>query len=350
MDFFLNHKPGNPRNSEGAFVRLANGSFLLVYSRYNGDSWGDDCSADLASRISCDGGKTWSDEKLLLKNPALNVMSVSLLRLHDGRIAMVYLLKRMIDNGCIACTPQIMFSSDEAESWSQPRPVADIPAYLVVNNDRLIQLKNGRLLLPAAYHPYNIGKHISSCAFVRMYLSDDNGETWRESRQNIYPPNWLESSGFQEPCAVEHPDGSLTAYFRTGAGSQYKSFSCDQGETWTEAIPATEFPSPKSPMSVKYHPETGELFAVWNDHSPLRSVAYEDGSWGRTPLVIARSRDNGRTWCGHTVLEDAPDHGFAYIAMLFEGNSLLLEYCCGGDGGMLQDSKVRVFDLAAMNH
>jgi hypothetical protein len=31
-------KPGNPRNSEGSFVNLANGDILFAYSRYTG-SW-----------------------------------------------------------------------------------------------------------------------------------------------------------------------------------------------------------------------------------------------------------------------------------------------------------------------
>ncbi|NLF93034.1 MAG: hypothetical protein GX564_04015 [Oligosphaeraceae bacterium] len=65
---------------------------------------------------------------------------------------------------------------------------------------------------------------------------------------------------------------------------------------------------------------------------------------GRTPLVLARSSDNGKTWKGHLVLEDAPNHGYAYTAMLFDRGKLFLAYCCGGLDTcecMLQDMKIR---------
>ena len=55
----LSHSAGNPRNSEGAFATLSNGQLIYAYSRYNGDSWSDHASADIAARYSDDGGKTW---------------------------------------------------------------------------------------------------------------------------------------------------------------------------------------------------------------------------------------------------------------------------------------------------
>jgi len=38
----LRHKRNNPRNSEGAFITLADGRILFAYSRYYGSSWSDD--------------------------------------------------------------------------------------------------------------------------------------------------------------------------------------------------------------------------------------------------------------------------------------------------------------------
>src|SRR5256885_2346681 len=53
--------PGNPRNSEGDFIRLKSGRLLFVYTHFTGGS-GDAASAFLASRFSDDAGKTWSDK------------------------------------------------------------------------------------------------------------------------------------------------------------------------------------------------------------------------------------------------------------------------------------------------
>ena len=43
---------GNPRNSEGAFLRLADGGILFAYSRYSGEGaeWEDDSPCDIAAR------------------------------------------------------------------------------------------------------------------------------------------------------------------------------------------------------------------------------------------------------------------------------------------------------------
>lgn len=87
-------KPGNPRNSEGGFVTLRDGRILFVYTRYYGESWDDHAPAELAARISTDGGRSYlPDERIIVPNEGRNVMSVSLLRLADGRIALVYLRK-----------------------------------------------------------------------------------------------------------------------------------------------------------------------------------------------------------------------------------------------------------------
>src|SRR6185369_6716692 len=84
----------NPRNSEGDFMPLNNGILMFVYTRFTGGS-GDDARADLAAIYSGDGGKTWSlrYEPVLEHEGLKNVMSVSLLRLPDGAIAMFYLRK-----------------------------------------------------------------------------------------------------------------------------------------------------------------------------------------------------------------------------------------------------------------
>ena len=42
-------KAGNPRNSEGAFITLKDGSILFIYSYYDGKSFEDDARASLAA-------------------------------------------------------------------------------------------------------------------------------------------------------------------------------------------------------------------------------------------------------------------------------------------------------------
>ena len=358
MSFDLIHSAGNPRNSEGSFVRLADGRILFAYTRYRGDSANDHACADLAALYSEDNGESWGGHHIMIENDAVNVMSVSLLRLQDGRIAMAYGRKSTIpgyenDPAVCDCRPVIRFSSDEAVTWSEPVDICAYPGatYLVLNNDRLIQLSSGRLIAPVAHH------HITSKGAMSMrsegffFLSDDGGATWRESKECCYGPQWL-TSGLREPGVVELENGSLMAWWRTNSRCQYKAFSSDGGEHWSVPVPAPEFIGPESPLSIKRDPESRVLYAVWNDWSPERSVPFKIGVWGRTPLVIAKSTDEGSSWSDHLVLESEPDHGYCYTAMFFTGNNkLLLEYCCGGGGEdqrPLFDSRIRVLDLDAM--
>ena len=95
--------PNNPRNSEGDFITLKDGRILFVYSHYTGASGDDHGNAFLAGRYSSDKGKTWTQEdvKIVDQEGDMNVMSVSLLRLKNGEIALFYLRK----NSCTDCIP-----------------------------------------------------------------------------------------------------------------------------------------------------------------------------------------------------------------------------------------------------
>ena len=57
---------GNPRNSEGTFLELADGELIFVYSRFRGDSPNDHAFADLALMRSADGALSWTDEGVIL--------------------------------------------------------------------------------------------------------------------------------------------------------------------------------------------------------------------------------------------------------------------------------------------
>src|SRR4029453_462768 len=111
-----------------------------------------------------------------------NVMSVSLLRLASGRLALFYAFKNNLSD----CRPRLRLSSDEAQTWSEPKLVIAAPGYYVLNNDRVVQLRSGRLEVPVADHRMNgpdAGNYNSfdRRAVAIWYLSDDEGETWREA-------------------------------------------------------------------------------------------------------------------------------------------------------------------------
>ena len=319
----------NPRNSEGDFISLKDGRILLIYTHFTGGG-GDNSTAHLASRVSTDHGVTWSDsDELVLANEGgENVMSVSLLRLQDDRIALLYLRK----NSWSDCRPRIRFSSDEARTWSESQEI--IPdsetGYYVVNNDRMIQLASGRLLIPSAMHSNSADEKFSGQGTLVCYISDDGGNHWQRSKGTLdgRPGDGAEGprTTLQEPGVVERRDGSVLMFIRTNGGSQYFSTSADQGNTWTLPVPSSLL-SPVSPASIERIPKTGDLVAIWNDHSAIPADLKEK----RTPLSAAISKDDGKTWLPSRTLFASKTGWYCYTALLWSDEDTLLLAHCAGD-------------------
>ena len=276
----INPGPDNPRNSEGDFITLKDGRILFVYTRFTGESGDDNGKADLTARYSSDDGHTWTDEdRIVVANEGLeNVMSVSLLRLDDDTIGLFYLRK----NSWSDCRPYVRTSKDEGETWGEPSLCVDRMGYYVLNNDRVVKLRDGRLVMPLAAHAYD-GERFKGRGQALCYLSDDLGATWQPSAGTLEAPA-DSRSGLQEPGVIELSDGRLMMLCRTDQGCQMRSWSSDRGVTWSP-VEETDLLSPVSPASFERIPESDRILLVWNDHAAIP----EELKGKRTPLSVAVS-------------------------------------------------------------
>ncbi len=309
----------NPRNSEGDFITLKNGRILYVFTHFTGNSYMDDAPAYIASRYSDDGGNTWSKEdyKIMQHEEGKNLMSVSLLRLKNGNIAMFYLRK----NNTWDCIPFMRISKDEAKTWEEPIQCINEKGYFVVNNNRVIQLKSGRLLIPASKHEVKEGDEwnkASEPGRMIVYYSDDNGASWKKGGEVSNPDYAIH----QEPGIVQLSNGNILMIIRTDKNAQYISYSKDNGLSWSPSV-ISNISSPLSPASITQNPyRPGELVLVWNNNN-----GEDPGIKGkRTPLNIAVSDDDGNTWEKTKTLEDNKSGSYCYTAIHFTGNSILLAY------------------------
>lgn len=340
--------PGNPRNSEGSFLELKDGRLMFAFSRYIADRGDDAAPAGVAAMYSSDNGDTWTEPEMLLypTTDEMNLMSVSLIRLNNGDIGLIYFRRRSAYDG----RAFMRRSSDEGKTWSEGVNCTTGPGQYVTNNDRIVKLSTGRLINPAAHHRIiqkdkqeHPGFDWRSAAYF-MY-SDDDGESWNESL-----PSYINSknnmAGLQEPGVVELKNGTLYGWARTDKGFQYEMYSHDQGESWSDPVPS-RFSSPNSPMSLKRNPYTEELFAIWNPiPNYVTRVVYPE-IHGRTPLVYSISTDEGRSWSKPVFVEDDPMSGYCYTAIHFNADgSMLLAYCAGSidDGGCLHRLRIRKID------
>ena len=91
---------------------------------------------------------------------------------------------------------------------------------------------------------------------------------------------------------------------------------------------------------------------MWNDHSGrLRPKPESKGNCtDRWPLVAAVSRDDGRTWEAHSVIDDQPGKVFAYPAVNFpDDRHALIAYWVQDERqvhGGFTDQRVRRIALA----
>ena len=124
--------------------------------------------------------------------------------------------------------------------------------YFVLNNDRAVQLRTGRILLPVALHRAVNGQ-FGSRGIAMTYFSDDSGKSWRKSRTRLECPT-PSRAGLQEPGVVELKDGRVMMFIRTQMGSQYLSWSSDGGDTWSDPKPSN-IASPLSPAIHQANPQ-----------------------------------------------------------------------------------------------
>lgn len=362
---FLTPRPGNPRNSEGAFLSLRDGRILFAYSRYCADSADDHADCEIAGVYSADGGRTWDTEHVRTfvrpeEYGEKNVMSVSLARMDNGDAALLFLLKRsrtLDSDQTLALTSECILrrSTDEFSSFcTETRICPDaFPAYYVVNNDRICHIGAGEWVLPVARHATSMasaGIRFDSRAEVCFFHSVDDGFTWRQTNAQLYMPDAAYSgTGLQEPGMCVLPGGVWYTYCRTDRMYQYESVSIDRGIHWFTPQPS-RFSSPASPMLIKKNPYSGKYYAVWNPTPEYPGRVRVAHSWtgGRTPLVIAESPD-GVQFSEMYVLEDDDGRGFCYPGLYFpDAKTALLSYCSGGDdvGGCLNRTTLARLEFA----
>ena len=210
---FLTTGERNPRNGEGSLIRLNDGRIMYAYTDYYGTEGDDHATARISAYYSSDEGESWVGGGVLVAkdDEAMNIMSVSLLRMQNGDLGVAYLRKSM-KGEALLCMPYLVRSSDEGKTFGEPVCCAASDGYYVVNDDRLVRMSNGRILLPAAYHGESGLR--ARAGVLKVLYSDDDGASWKLSSDTVKSP-YDDNIQLQEPGVYELPDGRIWMWCRT---------------------------------------------------------------------------------------------------------------------------------------
>ena len=203
-----------------------------------------------------------------------------------------------------------MVSMDEGESWSVPEVFGqDNPAGGPVRN-KPIRIEKGVLLAGASDESFEgVWK-------PRIDISTDGGRTFQKYADIPCPVNAI------QPTLWTSAPGLVHALLRTDAGEIYRSDSEDGGRSWCRAYP-TGLPGNNSGVDAV---NAGDALYL-----ALNPVAQ---NWGaRTPLIIMKSIDNGRSFrpfctAGDELTDDV--HGcvaqLCYPALTARGDKLRISF------------------------
>jgi len=272
-----------PSSHCASITELPGGELYAVW--YAGTHEGHVDVAIVASRLGA-GATEWSSIEVLVQKPGQPGGNPVVW--FDGAGKLYHFYNVIVDpeRKWDAARFYLDTSTDGGRTWEGERLFDEEEGMMV--RHRPVRLSTGRVLLPA----YDEKPWEGLC-----YISDDNGATWRRSGRMV------SESGCIQPAIIERDDGSLHAIVRPHAqGRAWECDSVDQAETWTACVPS-RLKNPNAGADM-IRLQSGEVIACFND-SPTK----------RTPLTIAVSLDEGRTWAGRHDLE-TEDERFSYPTLM----------------------------------
>ncbi len=316
-----------------------NGTLVVVFGPHDQDAKIDRAHQDLICRTSRDNGNSWSPAKRIMDYDMESLLPTTLI--YDRENSKLILLVNVIFNAPerndrrgvnTACEHYILFSDDEGESWSKPKPILeDEPGICVFGGGHGIQLQHGkhagRLLVPGGVGPNG--------SIQGVFYSDDHGKNWHFAKNG--------RDGNTEATACELPDGTILFHWREQK-SQFGVQTCtsmDGGITIGEpamALPDVWAGCNNSLLSVAFGethavifagplgPETADKYILEKQAGTLKVGSEDSRQTARSNGGAFISLDKGALWSGGLI---TPGWTFGYntavqfpdgdIGIIFEG-------------------------------
>ena len=278
---FIFEKAPFPSCHASTLVELEPGKFLAAW--FGGTA---EKAKDVQIWQSHYDGQKWGPLEVVGKEPGFPTWNPILFKTTKGTLWLWY--KAGPDP--MTWTGYARKSTDAGKTWSKPEM---LPAsFYGPVRAKPIQLKDGTILTGTSVESHK-------CWTPYVDRSTDDGATWL--RSNAF--NEKSGHGQIQPTIFEGKDGAIIALMRSRSPRQVcRSVSTDAGKTFSPAEP-TDLPNPSAGIDA-VRTKTGDVFLIYN-HTPIL----------RTPISLARSTDDGKTWKRVKDLETEPGE-FSYPAMI----------------------------------
>jgi sialidase-1 len=332
--------PGNKPNYRiPAIIQAPNGDILIIAEKRN-DGIGDVGNHDIVMKRSRDQGKTWSAEQIIFDDETRTSTDITIGMDRTNHRLWLFFLRDKKKFNCFT-------SDDSGITWQGPvsihkqviKPEWDhlssaktgeeadpssgsrgaqwargwYQRYGVGPGNAMVQLKSGRLLVPAR-HREDIGKGRLR-SFAHCFYSDDHGVTWK-----LGGTIGLNTSECQ---LVELASGDVRVMSRNESSEDapdnlrhLTSISHDGGGTWEAVRRAEELITPRCHGPVERFSLASRLdknrLLFSSPASPFRQ---REHPYGRYNLTIRLSYDEGETWTAGKTIWPHPS-SYSDIAVL----------------------------------
>jgi predicted neuraminidase len=263
-------------------VEVAAGKFLAAW--FGGT---DEGHKDVKIWLARLNGTKWTVPEIVAQEPGYPCWNPVLFA---SQLKTVFLFYKAGPNP-MSWSAYVRRSRDNGQTWA---PSEQLPAGLLGPiKDKPIQRADGTVLAGTS-----VESHRAWAGWVER--STDDGKTWRRFGPIAVPGK---PYGLIQPTLYERQDKTVIALCRSrGIGFICQAESKDGGQTWSAARP-TALPNPNSGIDA-VRAAGGDVY-----------LAYNPTKRGRSPLSVARSGDDGKTWKTVATLEDQPGE-FSYPAII----------------------------------
>jgi len=289
-----------------AITELDNGDLYLAYYGGSGE-YGMDTKV-YGARLA-KGGGVWTAPTPIADTPWRSEGNPVVFQAPDGLVWLFYVVR--YGDTWSDSRIHAKISEDGATTWSDSMLIAEEKGMMV--RGKPIVLNDGDYLLPV-YHETGHDRELVGPDTTSLFLRHNpKTRTWTESGRI------RSRTGNLQPAPAQITDDHLIAYCRRGGGYLpvldgyiVRSESRDGGRTWSKGVDSP-FPNPNAAV---------DLLKLGNGHLLL---VYNDNMNARTPLTVAISTDNDKTWPYKRNIATGPfDYAYPYAIQTRDGKIHLI--------------------------